>query len=212
MIVASTIVPLPTNSPRSERWALISANSRSVSWCFSSSRRKFRIEVSSGITSSSVLHPRKPAHRDRVVERFLGPGVRQVVPLLQAVDAKHPLQRQRRATALPGCPSDNAARSARKAAARAPPVPSRPETPRGASSCPCRSSPSNVISDRCRQGTSCDRAKELRVEFIEISARYVTADQTEPEGQWRNARKSAAHLDCSLVAAVIARRYVSAHC
>src|SRR5579862_1238694 len=40
--VASTIVPLPSNSPRSLRWALISTNSCSVSLCFSSSRRKLR--------------------------------------------------------------------------------------------------------------------------------------------------------------------------
>src|SRR5436190_14960729 len=57
MIVASTIVPLPTIRPRSDRCALISANTCSVRWCFSNRRRKFKIEVSSGITSASVVTP-----------------------------------------------------------------------------------------------------------------------------------------------------------
>ena len=100
MMVASTIVPLPTNSPRSERWALISREhplGQLVPF-------QQPAEVKNrGLVRDHVIigaHPRKLAHRDRVVERFLRPGVRQVVPLLQAVDAEHPLHRQRRATAF----------------------------------------------------------------------------------------------------------------
>ncbi len=43
-------------------------------------------------------HARKLAHRDRVIQRVLRTRVGQVVPLLQTVDTKHPLQRQWRTT------------------------------------------------------------------------------------------------------------------
>src|ERR1700716_3043339 len=71
------------------------------------------------------------AHRLDIVERFLGARIRQIVPLLQAVDAQHHGDRKR-------SPSDNAARSLLPALTTAPPPPSRLETRRAscASSCP----------------------------------------------------------------------------
>src|SRR5206468_6764314 len=44
-------------------------------------------------------HTSELAHRNRIVERLFGTGVRQVVPLLKTINAKHALQRQRRTTA-----------------------------------------------------------------------------------------------------------------
>src|SRR6516164_7123517 len=70
------------------------------------------------------------AHRQRIVECLFHRRIRQVEPLLQEIDAQHPLHPDRRA-AVAGFGIERLDQPAQPATA--PPVPSRPEIPPAAS-------------------------------------------------------------------------------
>src|SRR5262249_51909929 len=74
----------------------------------------------------------KTAHRQRIVERLLHRRVRQLEPLLQEVDAQHPLDTQPAGAPPPAW--DRPARSAGTAPATDPPAPPRPKIYPAASS------------------------------------------------------------------------------
>ena len=97
MIVASTIVPVATFSPFAVRCRCTSSNSGRPRSCASSRWRTRHTVVSSGTGSRPRSMPTKTTHRQRIVQRLFDRRVRQIEPMLQEIDAQHPLDPDRRA-------------------------------------------------------------------------------------------------------------------
>src|SRR6516162_4232981 len=100
MIVASTIVPLATFTPLAVKCRCTSSNNckqlpAQIVLFEQMAEAAYRGLV--GHRLAAEVDPDKPPHRRRIVKRLLHRRVRQVEPLLQKIDAPHPLDPDRRA-------------------------------------------------------------------------------------------------------------------
>ena len=97
MIVASTIVPVAIFSPLAARCRRTSSNSWRPRSCSSIRWAKAAHRGLAGHRLAPQVDPDKTPHRQRIVECLLHRRVRQVEPLLQKINAQHPLHPDRRA-------------------------------------------------------------------------------------------------------------------
>ena len=97
MIVASTMVPLATFRSARREMAMDLLEQAVAQLVLFQQVAEAATVVSSGTGSRPKSMPTKPTYRRQIVERLLDRRVGQVEPVLQQVDAQHPLDPDRRA-------------------------------------------------------------------------------------------------------------------